>query len=300
MGARLQRCRQATVATVLGGILAAGCGHDDATTDGSGGGHGTDLGSGGDERAYVELPKRSGTVTIFESHVEGVRQTNLIGAFLDIEDGYPGACVDEEFGACVVTFCKSGSVSRDALVDAGSLSIAFGEAEELVTQRNGATGFYLATRVDAELLATGVDVVISTTGNVVPSFTTAVRSPPLARLTSALPPEGGTLSAKEPFDLAWTADEAYGELAFVLRAFSRNANRTLTCSFDVAAGAGQVPADAIAAVAALPATETVALEVETQTRAVVTAADFDISVALVVTALSGEADGQRAMAGIEP
>ncbi len=284
--------------------ITGGCGEDEGSGSGGSGGatSSSDVGSGGQDHAYIELPKRSGTVTVFESHIEGVRETNLVGAFLDIVDGYAGACAEETFGGCTVTFCKSGSVGRDALIDAGSLTLKFGEeAVPVVTERNVATGFYLATVVDDELLATGVDVTISTTGSQVPSFASTVRSPPTAMLTSALPPEGGRISTSAPFDLAWTADDDDdGELVFALRAVAARENRTLECAFEVAGGAGRVPVEALAALAALPATETVALEVETRTRTTATAGDFTISLALVVTALSGEVDGVRAIGGFDP
>lgn len=283
------------------GALAAACGDDGEAAGSGGSGAGTTgEGSGGEAHAYVDLPKRSGTVTVFESHVEGVRETNLIGAFLDIEDGFPGACAEEPVGPCTVTYCKSGSVSRDSLVDAGSLTLRFGEEiAPVVVERNTATGFYLATIVDDELLTTGLDVTVETSGSRVPSFASAMPSPPTATLTSPLPAEFGRIPSTSPLDLAWTSDGDEGELVFVLRAIAPHDNIVAECVFEVAAGAAQVPAEAIAQVASLQAIQSVSLEVETRVRSTVAPDDFAVSLALVVTALSGDLDAIRAIEGFD-
>jgi hypothetical protein len=280
------------------GAALVGCGDDEE--NGAGGADAAGSGStGGADHAYVDLPMRSGTLTLFESHVEGIRQTNLIGAFLDISAGFPGACAEEAFGACTVTFCTSGSVSRDSLVDAGALTIASGDDPPRVTDRNAATGFYLATFVDDTLLTTGTDVVLSTQGSHVPAFQSTLRSPPLATVTSALPPEGGRLSTSLPLELTWTADDDDGELVIALRAIASRRNAAVECPFPIAAGAGQIPAEAIAAAATVIAPQSVVLEVETRTRATTTVDDYGISLALVITALAGDLDAIRTISGFD-
>lgn len=281
-------------------VTSLGCGDDEGASAGGAGGASSADGSGGGEPVhdYLDLPRRSGTVTVFESHVEGIRETNVVGAFLDIEEGDPGACADEAIGVCKLTFCQSGAVTLDALVDAGSLSIDFGDGRApTVTARNAATGFYFVTLIDEDLISTGREVVIDASGSQVAPFTMALVAPPTVTVTTPLPPEGGRLPATQPLDLAWAADAEEGDVVVALRAIAANHTATLSCSFAIAAGSGRIPADAIAAVAALPATQSVTLEIETTTTAKVGSDDFQISAAIIVTALSGSLDAVRGLAG---
>jgi hypothetical protein len=280
-------------------LAGAGCGDEAiAPVGGGGGGGGSAAGTGGDDRAYQDLPARSGTVTVYESQVESSRQTGLVGAFLDIVEGDPGSCAREDIAGCEAMWCRGGSVGTEALVDAGVLFLDYGLGSRSMS-RNDVTGFYL-DQVTGGVLEPGVDVTVDTTGAAVAPFAVALVSPAELTVTSSLPLTGDVLRTDVPFEVGWTAIGSAGVVNVVVRADVGRDRRMVGCRHDVAAGSGAVPPEALAMFVGLDAPSAASISVETRSETTATAGDFPISVAVVVTALAGEGDATRYLAGFAP
>lgn len=280
-------------------LTGTGCGDEElAPASEGGGGADSAAGAGGEDRAYQDLPLRSGTITVYESQVESSRQTGLLGAFLDIVEGDAGSCAREDIAGCDAMWCRGGSVGTEALVDAGTLFLDYGLGSRSMS-RNEVTGFYL-DQVTGGVLEPGVDVTVDTTGAAVAPFAVALVSPAELTMVSALPSTGDVLRTDVPFEAAWTATGSTGVANLIVRADVGRDRRMVSCRHPISAGHGAVPVEALAMFVGLDAPSAASLSVETRSEATAEAGDFPVSVAVVVTALAEGGDATRYLAGFAP
>ena len=227
--------------------LADGGAEEDAASPGVDGGPSTPDPQSDAEAALPEPPATGNRAAIFvTSDVTSARSEHSAGAAFFTRTAADQSVTRKTVGPCVVETYGSGAGPKDTDRSAGKLTISGGAKS--VPLLPEADGTYTTVNGQGALFAGGETLTITAQGAAVPAFVLSLVAPSKLTLASpALPAAAGALKVTRSAGLSasWTGSSA-GVVVVYLDAAGGSSAHAATCSFPASAGAGVVPAAALA------------------------------------------------------